>query len=96
MQAFSISLQPIQRREFTAEVGQERLVREWLAGDLLDELTRGVALAVTMDVVDQPLAQRLEFASSELFRQAAQVAVGLVKELGRIQIAQRIGGKIAE
>ena len=56
----------------------------------------GVAVAVAMDFFAEPFPQRTEFAATELRGEIAEVGLGLGEELGRVQIAQRVGGKVAE
>ena len=54
---------------------------ERLAGDVLHQLGRGVALALGVNLLPQPVAQGEELAEGELPLQAAQVVIGLAEEL---------------
>ena len=51
---------------------------------------------MAVDLLAQPIAQRLELASGELGVQSAQFLVGRGEELGGVEIAQRVGGEIAD
>ena len=62
----------------------------------LDQLGRRVTLPVAVDFFGQPAAERLKLAPGELLGQPAQFGVGLGEELGRVEVAQRVGGKIAD
>src|ERR1700682_3645442 len=89
-------LEPIQRAEFAVEVLHQRLMRERLSGDPLDEFRGGVAGAVSVDLFAEPFAERLKLAAGELPVQAAQVMVGLGKELRGVEVSQRIRRKITD
>ena len=51
---------------------------------------------MTMNVVAQPGQEFAEIAPGEGLVQAAQLGAGLGEELGRVDVAQRIGREIAE
>src|SRR4051794_2597239 len=57
---------PVQFSRLLAQVPQQRLSAEGLACHLLDELRRGVALPLRVDVLAQPAEQGGEVAAGEL------------------------------
>ncbi len=75
---------------------QKRAGAERPAGDRLHKVGGTVALTLGVDVCLEPLLERNKLSSRELPRQVAQVFPGLLEELGRIQVPERIGGEIAD
>lgn len=87
---------PIQRPILRIHIFNERLMRQFAAGDHLHQLGRAIAAAVAVDVVPQPFAEGLELAAGELPVQIGQVGSHLLHELGGVEIAELIGREIAE
>ena len=69
---------------------------EGFSGHPLDQLRGSIALPVSMNLFPQPAQQRLEFSRGKLLIEIAQVLPGLFKELGPVEIAQRIGREIPD
>src|SRR4051812_43243453 len=74
----------------------ERDMRQRLAGDELRQLGGGVALAAMVDLFIEPGFQWGKFTAGEHLREAAEVAVGLLEELRRIEVAERISREVTD
>ncbi|HEX6819819.1 MAG TPA: hypothetical protein VF120_15690, partial [Ktedonobacterales bacterium] len=69
------ALNAVDGAQLFAEVGDEGLVAQGLAGDALAQLGGGVAPALGVDVRSEPAQERRHLALAELVVQVGQVAV---------------------
>ena len=77
-------------------MGDQRTVGKGLPGEPLDQSGSRVSLPLPVDLLTEPLAQWLELAPGQRPGQPAQVGLRLGEQLGRVQVPQGIGGKIAD
>src|SRR5689334_23559073 len=76
-------------------MAEEGLGIEALAGRQLDDLLRRMPVAQLMDMAAQPGKQPGKVAAPDLILQGMAALIGF-SELGGIEAAQRVSGKIAE
>ena len=91
-----MKLYSVEFAEFGVEVFHQRLVRERLAGYLLDQILGPVTLSVLMDILLQPAEKLREITGGELRIEIAEILPGLSEKLSGIEVAQGIGGEIAD
>src|SRR5687767_114375 len=83
-------------RVLPAQIAQVRLRVEAAARDPLDELARRELAAVPPEVLGQPACERAELALLELVVQVGDLRVRLLPQLARDDVAQRVGGEVAD
>ena len=86
----------IQLGVFLREGRDERSMVGLRAGDMFDQFRGPVALAFAMNLGAQPGEQAAIVALREGLIEPAQVGLGPSEELGRVEIAQRVGWKVAD
>jgi hypothetical protein len=77
-------------------VVEQRLSRKRLARDALNQIARGVPPAMPVNLLPQPVQQRSKFSGGEHRIKIANILSRLLEELGGVEIAERIGGKVAD
>ena len=79
----------MRRRDQRAMVGLR-------AGDVFDQVRRPAPLAFAMNFLSQPAEQALIVTLCECLVKPAKIGLGLGEKLGRIEIAKRVGRKVAD
>ena len=88
--------QVVERRELFAEVAVEGGGGDSLAGDAVDEVGSWVAAALAVDFGLEPVTQGLKLAAGEGGFEVAEFLCSLIEELGGEDVAEGIGGEVAE
>src|SRR3954452_20104558 len=92
----ALRLDSIQLPCLPAQMQQQRLRRQRPACCALDQLRAAVTFAVGVDVPPEPAEQGLELAGCELGVEVPELAAGGFEELGGVEVAERVGGEVAE
>jgi hypothetical protein len=90
------ALYAVQITRLGPQVPQQRLRRKILARHTLDEFSCGIAPAVAVDIVAEPGEEGGELALRELCVEVAGVLSRLLEELGGVEVAERVGGEVAD
>lgn len=69
---------------------------EFFAGNDFDKVFSMVSLALTVNILAQPIEQCRVFARRKLLIKVGDVFLGFGKELRGVEIAQRVGREITE
>jgi hypothetical protein len=69
---------------------------EGFAGDALDQFGSAVAPAVAVDFFAEPIQEGGEFTFCEHRIEIAEVLLGLFDPLGGVEVAEGVGGEVAD
>src|SRR5438876_12035392 len=90
------ALDGVQLGGLGAQVPQQRLGAEVLSGHRAHQPAGSVTLAVAVDLLAEPGEQGGEIARRNRPVEVAEVGAGGLEELGGVEVAERIGGEVAD